>query len=416
MSDPSSNYRRLALFAVVALAACKKAEQQAPVPTPAPPVIAPVAPDAAPVAIDAGAQADVELLHAIPTRIRVSSTVANPKILPAHIADGDLTTAWNSKTGELVGAWIEITLGEGAEAHELRMTAGFTAKGPKNEDWFTMNPRIKKVTVEADGKAAGTFTLDVANRGLQVFAVTATQTVRLTIAEIAAGSKKTWREASISEIELWGRPPAGWSAPKVPLDPFVGVGEESLPSAPDDPCAEIDARREAFIAEHANDHHEGPGGEDHNYPPRCDLFEVSAPDDLPEPWRGAQSYCEVNDEIYGPKRCTILISRGTESAWVEIEHEAQSAVMKGQLEAKDVVPSSPGPELVVHIDHPNGASVAVCRSAPKLGCSAPILVRDENAGWTTRERFDKTGALVLDKLTGDPPAGALGVHPLVWPN
>ena len=403
---------RIGVIAVLALSGCKKSEQQAPSPSPAPGP-APTAVDA-PVAIDAGPQADVDLLHAIPSKIRVSSTVANPKILPSHIADLDEKTAWNSKTGELVGAWVEITLADGAEAHELRLTAGFTATGPKGEDWFTMNPRIKKLTITADNKVVGTLTLDIANRGLQVFPVKAEHSVSLEIAEIAAGSKKTWREASISELELWGRPPAGWTEPKLPLMPSVGVGPDSIPSAPDDPCAAIEAEREEFISAHANDVHEGPGAEDHAYPPRCDPFETVVPADLPVPWNAAKAWCSVQDEIYGPKTCIVQVAQGTELATVVVEHEAQSSKMKATLEARDVLPASAGSELIVHVEHPSGLSVAVCRTTPKLACSDPILVADPEAGWTTRERFDKTGALVLDKLSGAPPPAAVGTHVLVW--
>jgi len=391
---------------------CKKAEQHAPTPAPAPaPGPAPVQIDAA-VTADAAAQADVDLLHAIPTKIRVSSTVANPKILPSHIADNDQTTAWNSKTGELVGAWIEITLGDGAEAHELRLTAGFTAKGPNGEDWFTMNPRIKKLTVTADGAPAGTFTLDVANRELQAFPVKATQTVRVDIAELAPGSNKTWREASISEIELWGQPPVGWTEPKPALMPIVGVGADSIPSAPDDPCAAVEAAREAFIAEHAKDRNEGPGGEDHAYPPRCDAMELTGAEDLPRPWSSVRASCYVQDEVYGPKTCGVDVKDGAATASVEMSHTAQGAEMSAALEATDVLAASPGPELIVRITHPNGESIAVCRTAPKLACSMPILIGETD--WKGRPRFDKAGTLIIDKLSGDPPAGALGAHPLVW--
>jgi hypothetical protein len=296
--------------------------------------------------------------------------------------------------------------------HELRVTAGFTATGPKGEDWFTMNPRIKKLTVTADNAVVGTFTLDIANRGLQVFPVKAEHRVSIEIAEIAPGSKKTWREASISELELWGRPPAGWTAPKSPLMPNVGVGPDSIPSAPDDPCAAIEASREEFIAAHANDVHVGPGADDHAYPPRCDAMELTGAENLPAPWSTAKAWCFVQDEIYGPKICTVEVADGAATARVEISHEAQSSQMVAALEAKDVLAASPGPELIVRVTHPGGESLAVCRTAPKLACSNPILVGETD--WKGKPRFDKTETLVIEKLSGTPPTGALGVHPLVF--
>lgn len=52
----------------------------------------------------------VNLLSAVPTTVSVSSTVANADHLPEHLVDGKLATAWNSKTGELVDAWIGVRL------------------------------------------------------------------------------------------------------------------------------------------------------------------------------------------------------------------------------------------------------------------------------------------------------------------
>jgi hypothetical protein len=55
---------------------------------------------------------------------------------------------------ELVGAWFEVSVEDGAWIPELRMTVGHTGTGPKGEDYFVMNPRIKAVDIVADGKAA----------------------------------------------------------------------------------------------------------------------------------------------------------------------------------------------------------------------------------------------------------------------
>ena len=50
----------------------------------------------------------VELLHLAGAKVAVSSTVANAKLPPTALVDGDLKTAWNSRTGDLRGAWIAI--------------------------------------------------------------------------------------------------------------------------------------------------------------------------------------------------------------------------------------------------------------------------------------------------------------------
>jgi hypothetical protein len=84
---------------------------------------------------------DVNLLVSTPTTVAVSSTVANAAILPDHLVDGKLSTAWNSQTGELAGAWIAVRVPADARVKTIKLTAGFSHKD-KKQDWFTMNPRI----------------------------------------------------------------------------------------------------------------------------------------------------------------------------------------------------------------------------------------------------------------------------------
>src|ERR1700740_2994830 len=74
--------------------------------------------------------ATIELLHAVDARVTVSSQVVNATIKPEHLADRDLQTAWNSRTGDLVGAWIEIELPPKVVAKQIRMTIGHTGTGP----------------------------------------------------------------------------------------------------------------------------------------------------------------------------------------------------------------------------------------------------------------------------------------------
>src|SRR5687767_9604324 len=116
---------------------------------------------------------DVNLLVSTPTTIAVSSTVQNAAIVPDHIADGKLSTAWNSKTGELVGAWVVVRVPADAKVKAVKLTAGFAHKD-KQGDLFTMNPRIKKVRVSHDGKQLAEHALDVENRGLQSIPVDVT--------------------------------------------------------------------------------------------------------------------------------------------------------------------------------------------------------------------------------------------------
>src|SRR5687768_4082355 len=98
---------RLVVVALV-LVACRK-ESSAPERVPPPPAPQLIVADAAIVATDAR-PALVELTRSIDVSVRVSSRVKNKAIQPHHLVDGDLKTAWNSRTGELVGAWVDVAI------------------------------------------------------------------------------------------------------------------------------------------------------------------------------------------------------------------------------------------------------------------------------------------------------------------
>ena len=184
---------------------------------------------------DAG-PAMVNLFRAVRTSITVSSRVSNAKIKLEHLVDRDMNTAWNSRTGDLVGAWLDISIPDTAFAKELRLTVGHTGKGPKGEDYFTMNPRISKVRVTYYGKPAGTFDLDVDKRELQTIPLPSLNApLRIEVLAIKPGSKAKWRETCISELEVWGTPPTGTKLPGT-YTPFV---QEVVPDSLDKLCDDV---------------------------------------------------------------------------------------------------------------------------------------------------------------------------------
>jgi hypothetical protein len=150
----------------------------------------------------------VNLLVSAPTTVAVSSTVANANILPEHLVDGKLATAWNSQTGELAGAWIAVRVPADAKVKTIKLTAGFTQKDKKLGDLFTLNPRIKKVRVSQGGKVLVEKALDIENRGLQEIPVDiAGGDFEIRVVDVVPGKKKNWRETCVSELEVWGTTP-----------------------------------------------------------------------------------------------------------------------------------------------------------------------------------------------------------------
>ena len=332
-------------------------------------------------ALDA-APALVELLHHVPATVRVSSTVQNKQIKPEHLVDGNLDTAWNSRTGELVGAWFDITVPAGATIEELRMTAGHTGHGPHGEDYFTMNPRIRSVDVLRGEKKLGSFTLDIARRDLQPLRVHGDRTLRVRVTAVEPGSKQMWRETCVSELEAWGRPPPGAGLAQTKPTVEVAVGQ---PATYDALCAEIDALKATFSDRMQGEIKSceamlGPGDENHcgvdqPGPPECDVDRVEVAH-LAAPWKRVGLHCATTLPPYDPPTCTIAIdtTQGLllgPSATPEHRGEGLEVI---EASVRDVVPGG-APELVLRYRTEGQAGTeekVVCRSEPTLACSVPI--------------------------------------------
>ncbi|MDX2086539.1 MAG: hypothetical protein SFX73_01760 [Kofleriaceae bacterium] len=200
----------------------------------------------------------VDLLREPTTTIAVSSTVDNAKIVPAHLIDGKLQTAWNSRTGDLVGAWIAVRVPKAARVTSIKMSAGFTHVD-KHGDLFTMNPRIRKVRVTRDGTVLGEHVLDIERRTLQELPVDAGGgTFKIEVIEIVAGTRTAWKEISVSELEVWGTPGSGGNRARG--KPTVRVGSlDGPPPFPTTQCTKlifpdaergrIDAAKDAEVIE-----------------------------------------------------------------------------------------------------------------------------------------------------------------------
>jgi hypothetical protein len=361
--------RRELLF-VLLLVSCKKEQQATPAKGSgsAAPAVAATSDAAAPTA-DAPAPASINLLHAVPSTIRVSSRVNNKSIKPEHIADRSLDTAWSSVTGQLVGAWIEVSVDD-ADIEAVKLTVGHTGHGKKGEDYFTMNPRIRAVKIDDDGKPLGTYELDITKRELQTIVVKpAGTTMRITVTEIEPGSKKSWREVAVSELEVWGTPFAGFKQPDPAPEPNIEVFGEA--STPPDPCAGIEEARVAFGDPRDRDS-PGPGGDDHAYPPTCEELPMPAnASTLSAPWSNFSAGCPVGDEIYGPKNCMLTFKSGNRTAEIQVGSSmAHDTIEVSSIEEEDVVAGGHR-ELVVTFKHRDGDALFLCADAPKLGCAGP---------------------------------------------
>ena len=148
--------------------------------------------------------APIDLLRAVRADVAVSSVYRGDVSQAFHLVDGDLETAWSSRTGELAGAFVEVRLPPEVAVTSLAMTAGFTrARG--DTDLFTGNHRVARVRVSRDGVEVGTYDLDPASRELQELPVIGPGGVyRVEVVELVAGSRSRWRETCISELRIHG--------------------------------------------------------------------------------------------------------------------------------------------------------------------------------------------------------------------
>jgi hypothetical protein len=225
--------------------------------------------------------APVDLVHHLGLVLSVSSTVGNGRDLPAHLIDGDLGTAWSSRTGELAGARVSVSLPDDAEVTAIALTAGFTRTAP--QDLFRMNPRVARVEISRDGVVLREAALDVENPGLQTLPVAGRGgrwSVR--VREVRPGSRPAWREVSLSELRVMGRAPARTHTP-----PQVWIEGASLGRG-----------REAVAVQ-------GPWGAPGGF---CASLPTTDPERCHSPYveGGAVSVCGCNDGGESPQGVTQL--------------------------------------------------------------------------------------------------------------
>lgn len=171
---------------------------------------------------DAGS-GPVDLLWATPALVAVSSRVANPRDLPEHLVDHRPETAWNGKTGDLVGGWIAFRVPADAKVSHVLLSAGFDKISATKEDLFAANHRITRVRLSQGKRVIREVALDPTVRAPQRIDVDgAGGEYRLEVLAVQPGAKATWRELTVSELAVIGTP--GKTAHKKPIAPLVRVG------------------------------------------------------------------------------------------------------------------------------------------------------------------------------------------------
>ena len=169
------------------------------------------------------------LLDLVPARVAVSSTVENPRDFPEFLVDGKSDTAWNGKSGDLVGGTISFRLPADVQVERIEMSAGYDRRS-RDIDYFTANHRITSVEIARDGTILGTYPLDPNNRGVQALPVVGPGgDYRIKVLATLPGTNHRWKELVVSELRVIGAPGVERRDPSEPLRVVVG----SLDQEPD---------------------------------------------------------------------------------------------------------------------------------------------------------------------------------------
>lgn len=198
------------------------------------------------VAASASAQPSepVDLLHAVATDLAVSSVYRDQGAQAGRLVDQDPTTAWNSRTGELVGAWIEVRLPADAEVTGIALIPGFARPGGAT-DLFTGNHRVSRVRVLREGVEVGTFAVDTSSPELVTIPLSGAGGVwRIVVAEVLPGSRSDWRETCISELQILGRAPSVAPSTRMPRTAVGALPALAAPVTVDLAALERSQRRD----------------------------------------------------------------------------------------------------------------------------------------------------------------------------
>jgi hypothetical protein len=188
--------------------------------------------------------APVDLLHAVATDLAVSSAYRSEGAQVGRLVDGDTTTAWNSRTGDLVGAWIEVRLPADAQVTAIALVPGFARPGGTT-DLFTGNHRVSRIQVLREGTEVGTFAVATGAAELVTIPVTGAGGVwRIVISEVLPGSRSDWREACISELQILGRAPSVAPGTRLPRTAVGALPAVAAPAAVDAVALERTQRRD----------------------------------------------------------------------------------------------------------------------------------------------------------------------------
>jgi len=306
----------------------------------------------------------------------------------------------------------------GATIDEVRLTVGHTGKGPNGEDYFTMNPRITKVTL-LDGAETplGTFPLDPEKRELQsiILPSPTTSRIKIKVEDVVMGTKANWKEVCVSELEVIGKPPPDVEAAQ--RKPVVYVYQ---PPAPPEPL--FKHGKPAFWAE-VCDKLTKPLQKEYDRRNRHSSGEFASEDAPPScftdpevtigggPWKSVFRWKEMDNGAHGPGTCQLFVTTAdgdfpigdTRSCgpWDDENLALDTAV------AEDVIPGGDLELVVTYFPQRSDVplSMFICRMTTIPECTKSYDIVTDT--YTVKPRFSK-GTVIFDPISGKPPTEISG--------
>jgi hypothetical protein len=146
--------------------------------------------------------------------VAVSSSRTTDTERADHVADDNVASAWRSKPGDVVGAWIAFRVV--GKVGPITMTVGDT----RGDDvHFRASPRVRKVKVFRDGKPVGVFELDSNNQDPQEIPVAGRGTWKIVVLEVEQGRDPKAKSLVLTEVSALGTVDMDF-----PARPVVRVG------------------------------------------------------------------------------------------------------------------------------------------------------------------------------------------------
>jgi len=291
------------------------------------------------------------LLYTTDARVAVSSKVDNPKDFPEHLIDGKPETAWNGRTGDLNG-WIGFRIPKEARVAFVAITAGFDKK-----DLFTQNHRIKKVKVTRDGKLLREATLDVGQRAPQKIPIdTDGGELRIEVVETEPGTKKEWKELTVSEFSVWGDPKAAHlpatRIPRVTVGSFDAPQAKSVAAVPlassfDAYCKDYDKRETPVFLDAQN---EFPGLIEGPYCTVGDPLLASPPEPFLEVRRITRTTLQTRTVEIGIRTKKGIVFTEIDLDREDLRNPGCAGSCRQKMKSIEIASTPKGPALVTVVD------------------------------------------------------------------